>query len=179
MSAINVVLLGIRSAVKEDIQCTTSELVYGTTLRLPGELCFQRVHEAPVDMTTYVEQLRTAMSKLVATPPRQPRGERIFIYPHLHTCSHVFVRRLAVKHPLACRYDGSYRVVRRAAKFYTLDIKGKSDTVSIDRLKPAYIDAPADKVPGQFMQLSKSESISIEIDSRHVEQHEENIPLLP
>ena len=27
MSAINVVLLGIRSAVKEDIQCTTSELV--------------------------------------------------------------------------------------------------------------------------------------------------------
>ena len=31
------VLLGIRTAVKEDIGCSTAELVYGTTLRLPGE----------------------------------------------------------------------------------------------------------------------------------------------
>nr|VZH96034.1 unnamed protein product [Spirometra erinaceieuropaei] len=30
------VLLGIRSSVKEDIQCTAAELVYGTPLRLPG-----------------------------------------------------------------------------------------------------------------------------------------------
>ena len=96
MSAISVLLLGIRSAVEEDIQCITSELVYGTTLHLPGELCFQCVHEAPVELTTYVEQLRTVMSKLVATPPRQPHGERIFIHPHLYT----LVRRLAVKHPL-------------------------------------------------------------------------------
>ena len=45
-------------------------------------------------MTTYVEQLCTAMSKLVAIPPRQAHGDRIFIHPHLHTGSHVFVRRL-------------------------------------------------------------------------------------
>ena len=77
---------------------------------------------------------------------------------------YIFVRCLAVKHPLACPYDGPYRVVRRADKFYTLDIKGKSDTVSIDRLKPAYINAPADEVPGQFMHSSNSESISIEMD---------------
>nr|VZI21823.1 unnamed protein product [Spirometra erinaceieuropaei] len=31
------VLLGIRSSVKEDIQCTVAELVHGTPLRLPGE----------------------------------------------------------------------------------------------------------------------------------------------
>nr|VZI40758.1 unnamed protein product [Spirometra erinaceieuropaei] len=34
---IPLVLLGIRSSVKEDIQCTAAELVYGTPLRLPGE----------------------------------------------------------------------------------------------------------------------------------------------
>ena len=32
------VLLGIRASVKEDLGCTASELVYGTTLRLPGQL---------------------------------------------------------------------------------------------------------------------------------------------
>ena len=30
------ILLGIRTTLKEDLHCTTAELVYGTTLRLPG-----------------------------------------------------------------------------------------------------------------------------------------------
>ncbi len=37
MEALPTVLLGIRTAVKRDISCTSAELVYGTTLRLPGE----------------------------------------------------------------------------------------------------------------------------------------------
>jgi len=31
------VLLGICTALKEDLHCTSSELVYETKLRLPGE----------------------------------------------------------------------------------------------------------------------------------------------
>ena len=35
------------------------------------------------------------------------------------------------------------KVVKRSEKFYTLDINGHKDTVSLDRLKPAYLeDAP-------------------------------------
>ena len=37
------VLLGIRTAVKEDIGCSMAELVYGTSLRLPGE--FLIIHQ--------------------------------------------------------------------------------------------------------------------------------------
>ena len=42
IDALPLVLLGIRSALKEDLACTSAELVYGTTLRLPGE-CFLRL----------------------------------------------------------------------------------------------------------------------------------------
>ena len=35
--ALPLILLGIRTAVKQDCKCTPAELVYGTTLRLPGE----------------------------------------------------------------------------------------------------------------------------------------------
>ena len=35
--ALAMVMLGIRTALKDDLQCTAAELVYGTTLRLPGE----------------------------------------------------------------------------------------------------------------------------------------------
>ena len=38
------VLLGIRTALKTDLQCSAAELVYGTTLRVPGEF-FCRNHQ--------------------------------------------------------------------------------------------------------------------------------------
>ena len=40
-------LLGICTALKEDITCTAAELVYGTTLRLPGQF-FAPIEVQPV-----------------------------------------------------------------------------------------------------------------------------------
>jgi len=52
-----IVLLGIRSAVKNDINATCAELVYGTTLRLPSDILHQT---SPASSTeTYVSKLRT------------------------------------------------------------------------------------------------------------------------
>ncbi len=59
------ILLGVRSALKEDIGCNAAELVYGTTLRLPG--AFFSLHSDP---TTYVTALRNRMQSLTATLPR-------------------------------------------------------------------------------------------------------------
>ena len=36
-SASWMMLLGVQTALKEDLNCTTAELMYGTTLRQPGE----------------------------------------------------------------------------------------------------------------------------------------------
>ena len=38
-------------------------------------------------------------------------------------------------------YKGSYRVLHRADKYFELDLDGHHDTVSLDRLKPAFIDS--------------------------------------
>lgn len=35
-----IILLGLRTAVKEDLECSSAELVYGQTLRVPGEIMF-------------------------------------------------------------------------------------------------------------------------------------------
>ena len=49
------VLLGIRSSLKDDLGCSSAEMVYGTTLRLPG-MFFASSPNQPdiVDTTNYV-----------------------------------------------------------------------------------------------------------------------------
>ena len=46
------ILLGIRTAIKQDCHCTAAELVYGTTLRLPGEFFNTTSRSSQVDPVT-------------------------------------------------------------------------------------------------------------------------------
>lgn len=138
------VLLGIRTAWKEDIRCNTAELVYGTTLRLPGEFFDHTKDDGTSDPASYVTRLRSSMQLLQATPVRQQTQRKAHVNDNLLTCTHVFVRHDAVKTPLQQPYDGPYKVLKRAQKHFTIDIRGRSEVVSLDRLKPAHLDIPVE-----------------------------------
>ena len=83
MAVLPAVLLGIRSAIKDDLNCTSSELVYVTTLRLPGEYCASMSTPTTGDIASFATQLRTAMSALAPTAPRQKNQKTIFIHAEL------------------------------------------------------------------------------------------------
>ncbi|XP_075535236.1 uncharacterized protein LOC142570790 [Dermacentor variabilis] len=72
VEALPIVLLGIRTACKADIGCSAAELVYGTTLRLPGDFFASGQQQARISASDYASRLRDIMNKLRATPPRQP-----------------------------------------------------------------------------------------------------------
>ena len=132
------VLLGIRVSLKEDLQCTTSELVYGTNLRLPGE--FVAPSHDVIPSSDYVARLRDFMAKLKFSPTRRhdtPQQKSSC----LETCDFVFVRRDSLSKPLQPCYLGPFKVLERKDKYFVLDLNGRRDTVSIDRLKPAFIDS--------------------------------------
>ena len=59
MKALPLVLLGIRTNVKPDINCTSAELVYGMTLRLSGEF-FHCSDDQQLDPISYVDHHATA-----------------------------------------------------------------------------------------------------------------------
>ena len=141
-----IVLLGIRSALKEDIGCSAADLVYGTSLRLPGELLSPPETELSSDPASFVSRLRAAMSELRPTSPR-PGSRNIFISQDLQTCSHVFIRCDAHRTPLRYIYDGPYRVLSRRPLTVTVDRRGRPDTVSLARCKPAFVDASPAPVP--------------------------------
>ena len=134
-------LLGIRTSLKEDIKGTAAELVYGTSLRLPGEF-FIRPVDSSMDPTSYITQLKSTMQALRSMATRKQVTARSHIDSSLHSTSHVFVHHDAVKKPLQQPYNGPYHVLDRAAKFYTLDLNCRKDSVSIDRLKPAHLHTP-------------------------------------
>ena len=144
------VLLGIRTSLKEDLGCTMSELVYGTTLRLPGSFFSSPAGDSTSDPSSYVVSLRNRMQALKAVPPRTPSQTHAATSDRLSQSNYVFVRHDAVRKPLQPPYDGPFKVLERCAKYFTLDINGRHDTVSIDRLKPAHLDStcnPTDAVP--------------------------------
>ncbi|GBM60006.1 Retrovirus-related Pol polyprotein from transposon 412 [Araneus ventricosus] len=91
-----IVLLGLRSALKEDINATCAQLVYGTTLRLPSDL----VTSGSINQT---------------------------------------INPTYVNPPLTPPYTGPHLVISRNDKNFIIDLNGKQNTVSIDRVKPAYL----------------------------------------
>ena len=82
------------------------------------------------------------MSTLRATPPRPPNNRPSFVADALASASHIFIRRDSVKKSLQPPYDGPFRVISRTDKHFIVDINGRQDTVSIDRLKVAHVDYP-------------------------------------
>ena len=150
------VLLGIRNTVKEDMGCTAAEMVYGTTLRLPGEMVVDSRISGQLSTSSYVARLRAFMNALRPPIPRSA-NIRQQVHPSLNSCPYVFVRVDAVKKPLQPPYDGPYRVIERHTKYYVIDKHGSHDSVNIDRLKPAFVDgSPSISVVPQLPELPAS-----------------------
>lgn len=149
LSALPLVLLGMRSAFKEDIQASVAELLYGETLSLPGELLVSpgaTGHEEPSD---FVVHLRRHMAKLRPTPTSHHTKPTPFIFKDLATATHVMLRDDTVRRSMQPPYSGPHKVLSRAedGKTLSIEVKGKHLTVSVDRLKPAFVENTSSPVP--------------------------------
>ncbi|BHF85886.1 hypothetical protein SprV_1002906000 [Sparganum proliferum] len=140
-------LLGIRAALKSDLGCSAAELVFGTTLRLPGEMITATSRGADQTPDNLVHRLRQFMRSLSPVPPRTPMTESYF-EKDLDKCTHVFVRCDRVRQPLESPYEGPFRVLARNAKTCRILRGDKEDVVSVDRVKAAVAEEPPDLSQG-------------------------------
>ncbi|KMQ85929.1 pol polyprotein [Lasius niger] len=147
-----VVLLGLRTCYKENLDTSAAELVYGTTLKVPGEFFSQE--EMPNNPRIFVEDFRAIMQKLQPRPTTHHIKPKLFFHKDLHNCSHVFLKVEGTRRPLDQPYTGPHKIIKRISdKVFNIEVNGRSINVTTDRLKPAYIviqdseNAPSDSSP--------------------------------
>ena len=133
------VLLGIRTSIKEDLKCSSAELVYGENLRVPGDVLIPPT-SSDEPTSEFVKLIRDAMINTTPTDTRKTRQVNIYVPTDLDKTDYVFVRVDKVKTAMVSPYEGPFKVIKRMRKYFVLEIKGKNVSISIDRLKPAFID---------------------------------------
>lgn len=132
------ILLGLRSTVKEDIGTTPAEMVYGTTIRLPGEFFTEQFR--PLSSNDFIEGLRKRMHELRPCQPSNHDTRRSsYVQKDLANCKFVFLRNDTVKPPLSTPYDGPFPVVLKKKATIVIMIRGKEQEVSLERVKAAYV----------------------------------------
>ena len=98
---LSLVILRLRSAIKEDMGCAAVEMALGTSIRFPGEY-FE--NSTPVELSEentvqptsqYAKTLCSFMSSLRYTVPRHPKKQQTYVDPLLFRCSQAvfFLRR--------------------------------------------------------------------------------------
>ena len=100
VDSLPLILLGVHTALKEDIGTCTAELVYGMTLHIPGAF-FPSLTNTSItnDPANYVVKVKDIFRNLKANSPR-PHNQRAFVHKDLKTSSHVFLCHDAVRKPL-------------------------------------------------------------------------------
>ncbi|XP_032688171.1 uncharacterized protein LOC116852194 [Odontomachus brunneus] len=143
-------MLGIRAALKEDLQASPAEMIYGEPIRLPGEF-LQKSSAEKNDSSSFIQDLRRRIQKLQPQTVRQHGQRAVFEYKNMNETIHVFIRYDAPTRALQPTYDGPYEVMQRNPKFFKLMIGAKTSNISIDRLKPAYILTEETSIPSAML----------------------------
>lgn len=103
------VLLGLRTCFKEDLQASPAEMLYGTSLKIPGEFFIEE--DLPADPEIFVEKHRIHMREIKSQPTAHHHKKTPFYHKNLFDCTHIWIRVDSVKKSLQPPYNGPFRVV--------------------------------------------------------------------
>ena len=130
-------MLSLRTAPKKDLQSSSAELVYGQPLWVPGDF-------HPTNSTSWWSLIGWATllkyTKVFSPLPTSLHGfSHSYVPGRLYTADYVFICHDAHRGSLQLLYDGPFRVLMPREKHFVVEIGGRLEQVSVDRLKPAHV----------------------------------------
>jgi hypothetical protein len=134
-SHLPLVMLGIRTAWREDAEFSPAEAVFGSQLVLPGQFLNSPEPPSPSFLSDF-QGVLAARSPLQtahhATPLPAELPEELLL------SRFVLIRHDGVQPPLSPLYDGPFLVLERSLHFFKVQIGSRVETVSTHRLKPCH-----------------------------------------
>ena len=138
------VLLGLRTSIRQALDASPAEFLYGTAIRTPGD--FIEPRKTPLetalktkDAKIFLRAHQERMNQLRPVPVKHKQKAKPFAYPELENCTHVFLREedtTSLERP----YSGPHKVTKRKSdRVYEILRNGKAVAVSIERLRPAHL----------------------------------------
>ena len=128
------VMLGLRTAQKEDLGTSVAEMVYGTPITVPGT--FVPPSHDP-EVSDHLQRMRNTAGRLVPAPDAWHGAKATTNAKSLGEAEFVFVRRDAAHGLLQTPYTGPYRILQRQEKYFIIQCGEREESISIDRLKAA------------------------------------------
>ena len=121
------------------MRSSSAELVYGSPLTVPGTFF---PDSTPRSTPQHLKQQRERVGNLRPVPTTAHGGDNItsHVPSALNQAKFVFVRHDARRTPLQTPYDGPFEVIERSPKYFTLQLGDMRDKISVDCLKPAYLE---------------------------------------
>ena len=111
------VMLGIRTTPKEDLDASPAEMVYGSTLTVPGDFTPQSEEmQVPAHLRRLREQ--TDMLRPIPTSAHGVDSVPFNVPKSLNSADYVYVRRDGKSKPLQNPYDGPFKVLVRGTKTF-------------------------------------------------------------
>lgn len=123
---------------------TPSQIVFGTTLSMPGEFVCNNnnINNNNIEcQSDFVQRLRESIQNIRPPPATNHAKPATYVPESIGTATHVFMRIDRLKPALSAPYSGPHQVIERRQKYFIIDINGKKSKISVDRLKPAAIFA--------------------------------------
>ena len=139
MDHLPMVMLGIRSTGRTELDCSPAELVYGTALKVPGFMIGDTGESQELPSTEFIQDLFVKMRDLTPVEMAHHATAKVNVPAAIESADYVYIRTDAVRAPLVWPYTGPFKVLQKSAKYFVVQKNGKPDSVSIDRLKPAAV----------------------------------------
>jgi hypothetical protein len=134
-SHLPLVMLGIRSAWREDAEFSPAEAVFGSQLVLPGQFLSSPEPPEPSFLSDF-QGVLAARAPLKTAHHTTPLPAEI--PEELLLSRYVLVRHDGVQPPLSPLYDGPFLVLERSLHFFKVRVGSRIETISTHRLKPCH-----------------------------------------
>ncbi|BHF58620.1 hypothetical protein SprV_0100157300 [Sparganum proliferum] len=154
------VLLGIRSPLKPELDCSVAELVLGAIVRIFGEIILPVPRGAAEDPTSLLHRLQQFMWTLSGVPPG-PSVPESYLEKDFETCPHICLRCSQVRRSQEPPYDGPFRAISRETKTFPMQRVTHAEVASLDLLKAAVPYTPPDEPCGPLPTVPPPDPIYI------------------